>query len=61
MAGLLSAALKSGAGKDLVKELNKRLAPAVGKYSVRCGICSGTLRKICIGPSMEIKFTCRTL
>lgn len=43
MAGLLSAALKSGAGKDLVKELNKRLAPAVGKYSVRCGICRGNV------------------
>jgi len=33
MAGPLSAALKSGGGKDLLKELNKRLAPAVGKYS----------------------------
>ncbi|DBA97194.1 hypothetical protein WJX77_010196 [Trebouxia sp. C0004] len=32
MAGPLSASLKSG-GKDLVKELNRRLAPAVGKYS----------------------------
>ena len=35
MAGPLSSALKSG-GKDLVKELNRRLAPPVGKYSVRC-------------------------
>lgn len=34
MSGPLTSALKSGS-KDLIKELNRRLAPAVGKYSVR--------------------------
>ncbi len=38
MAGPLTASLKSG-GKDLVKELNRRLAPAVGKYSVGRRAC----------------------
>ena len=33
MSGPLTSAFKSGS-KDLVKELNRRLAPAVGKYSV---------------------------
>ena len=33
MSGPLTSALKSGS-KDLVQELNRRLAPAVGKYSV---------------------------
>lgn len=39
MAGPLSSSLKSG-GKDLVKELNRRLAPAVGKYSVCLTSCT---------------------
>lgn len=47
MAGPLSSALKSG-GKDLVKELNRRLAPPVGKYSVRCVVAARLSAENCM-------------